>query len=79
LQELIVPGSRERAKLNRLPSRWARLKRNVEYAARRVCPNGTARRIAWLYGYDVMAEEHDRLLEAACGPVGGALALQLRF
>jgi salicylate hydroxylase len=56
-----VIGSRERAKLNHLPSRWARFKRDVEYAARRVFyPDGTAHRVAWLYGYDVLAEEHYR-------------------
>src|SRR3954452_17646170 len=61
-----VLGSRERAKLNHLPSRWARLKRDLEYAARSVLyPDGTAHRVAWLYGYDVMAEEHYRLAEAA--------------
>jgi salicylate hydroxylase len=54
-----VLGSRERAKLNHLPSRWARLQRDVEYLARRVLyPDGTAHRVAWLYGYDVAAEEH---------------------
>jgi salicylate hydroxylase len=54
-----VLGSRERAKLNHLPSRWARLKRDVEYLTRRVLyPDGTAHRVAWLYGYDVAAEEH---------------------
>jgi salicylate hydroxylase len=54
-----VLGSRERAKLNHLPSRWARLKRDVEYLSRRVLyPDGTAHRVAWLYGYDVAAEEH---------------------
>jgi salicylate hydroxylase len=54
-----VLGSRERAKLNHLPSRWARLKRDVEYLSRRVWyPDGTAHRVAWLYGYDVAAEEH---------------------
>jgi salicylate hydroxylase len=59
-------GSRERAKLNHLPSRWARFKRDVEYAARQVLyPDGTAHRVAWLYGYDVMAEEHYRMPEAA--------------
>jgi salicylate hydroxylase len=54
-----VLGSRERAKLNHLPSRWARLKRDVEYLSRRVLyPDGTAHRVAWLYSYDVAAEEH---------------------
>jgi salicylate hydroxylase len=54
-----VLGSRERAKLNHLPSRWARLKRDVEYLSRRVLyADGTAHRVAWLYGYDVAAEEH---------------------
>jgi salicylate hydroxylase len=54
-----VIGSRKRAKLNHLPSRWARLKRDMEYMTRRVlCPDGTARRVAWLYGFDVAAEEH---------------------
>ena len=54
-----VLGSRERAKLNHLPSRWARLKRDIEYLARRVLyPDGTAHRVAWLYGYDVAAEEY---------------------
>ena len=54
-----VLGSRERAKLNHLPSRWARLKRDVRYLTRRVLyPDGTAHRVAWLYGYDVAAEEH---------------------
>jgi len=54
-----VLGSRERAKLNHLPSRWARLKRDVEYLIRRVLyPDGTAHGVAWLYGYDVAAEEH---------------------
>ena len=54
-----VLGSRERAKLNHLPSRWARLRRDVEYLARRVLyPDGTAHRVAWLYGYDVAAKEH---------------------
>jgi salicylate hydroxylase len=54
-----VLGSRERAKLNHLPSRWARLKRDVEYLSRRVLyPDGTAHRVAWLYGYNVAAEEH---------------------
>jgi salicylate hydroxylase len=49
-----VLGSRERAKLNHLPSRWARFKRDVEYAARRLLyADGTAHRVAWLYGYDV--------------------------
>ena len=61
-----VIGSRERAKLNHLPSRWARFRRDVEYAARRVLyPDGTAHRVAWLYGYDVTAEEHYRMAEAA--------------
>ena len=56
-----VLGSRERAKLNHLPSRWARFKRDVEYAARRLFyPDGTAHRVAWLYGYDVAAEEQYR-------------------
>jgi len=54
-----ILGSRERAKLNHLPSRWARLKRDVEYLSRRVLyPDGTAHRVAWLYGYDVAAEEY---------------------
>jgi salicylate hydroxylase len=54
-----VMGSRERAKLNHLPSRWARLRRDAEYMARQVLyPDGTAHRVAWLYGYDVAAEEH---------------------
>jgi salicylate hydroxylase len=54
-----VLGSRERAKLNHLPSRWARSKRDVEYLSRRILyPDGTAHRVAWLYGYDVAAEEH---------------------
>jgi salicylate hydroxylase len=54
-----VLGSRERAKLNHLPSRWARVKRDVEYLSRRVLyPDGTAHRVAWLYGYDVAAEAH---------------------
>jgi salicylate hydroxylase len=54
-----VIGSRERAKLNHLPSRWARLKRDVEYLARRALySDGTAHRVAWLYGYDIAAEEH---------------------
>lgn len=61
-----VLGSRERAKLNHLPSRWARFKRDIEYTARRVLyPDGTAHRVAWLYGYDVMAEEHYRMPEVA--------------
>ena len=61
-----VLGSRERARLNHLPSRWARLRRDVEYAARRLLyPDGTAHRVAWLYGYDVMAEEHYRTAPAA--------------
>jgi salicylate hydroxylase len=56
-----VLGSRERAKLNHLPSRWARFKRDVEYAARRLFyADGTAHRVAWLYGYDVAAEEQYR-------------------
>src|SRR4029079_15120847 len=56
-----VLGSRERAKLNHLPSRWARFKRDVEYAARRLFyPDSTAHRVAWLYGYDVAAEEQYR-------------------
>lgn len=59
-----VLGSRERGKLNHLPSRWARLKRDVEYAARRLFyPDGTAHRVAWLYGYDATAEEHYRAAE----------------
>ena len=59
-----VLGSRERAKLNHLPSRWARFRRDVEYAARRILyPDGTAHRVGWLYGYDVMAEEHYRAAE----------------
>src|SRR5229473_6649295 len=54
-----VLGSRERAKLNHLPSRWARFKRDVEYLSRRVFyPDGTAHRVAWLYGYDIAAPEH---------------------
>jgi salicylate hydroxylase len=54
-----VIGSRERAKLNHLPSRWARVKRDIEYMARRMLyPDGTAHRVAWLYGYDIAAEEH---------------------
>lgn len=54
-----VLGSRERAKLNHLPSRWARLKRDAEYMARRMLyPDGTAHRVAWLYGYDIAAEEN---------------------
>ena len=54
-----VLGSRERAKLNHLPSRWARFRRDLEYAARRVFyPDGTAHRVAWLYGYDIAAPEH---------------------
>jgi hypothetical protein len=54
-----VLGSRERAKLNHLPSRWARLKRDVEYMARRVFyPDGTAHRVAWLYDYDIAADEN---------------------
>jgi salicylate hydroxylase len=54
-----VLGSRERAKLNHLPSRWARFKRDLEYTARRLFyPDGTVHRTAWLYGYDVMAEEN---------------------
>lgn len=54
-----VLGSRERAKLNHLPSRWARLRRDIEYMARRIFyPDGTAHRVAWLYGYDVAAEEN---------------------
>jgi salicylate hydroxylase len=54
-----VLGSRERAKLNHLPSRWARVKRDGEYLSRRLLyPDGTAHRVAWLYGYDVAAEEH---------------------
>ncbi len=54
-----VIGSRERAKLNHLPSRWARVTRDIEYMARRMLyPDGTAHRVAWLYGYDIAAEEH---------------------
>lgn len=54
-----VIGSRERAKLNHLPSRWARVKRDIEYMARRMLyPDGTAHRVAWLYGHDITAEEH---------------------
>jgi hypothetical protein len=54
-----VLGSLERAKLNHLPLRRARLKRDVEYVTRWVLyPDGTARRVAWLYGYDIAAEEH---------------------
>ncbi|MGD9614680.1 MAG: FAD-dependent monooxygenase [Alphaproteobacteria bacterium] len=61
-----VLGSRERARLNHLPSRWARFRRDVEYAARRVMyPDGTAHRVAWLYGYDAAADEHYRMPEAA--------------
>jgi len=31
----------------------------MEYMGRRVLyPDGTAHRVAWLYGYDVAAEEH---------------------
>ena len=34
-------------------------RRGVEYLSRRVLyPDGTAHRVAWLYGYDVAAEEH---------------------
>jgi salicylate hydroxylase len=56
-----VLGSRERAKLNHLPSRWARFRRDLEYAARRLFyPDGTVHRTAWLYGYDVTAEENYR-------------------
>jgi flavin-dependent dehydrogenase len=62
----VRPGARKRAKLNHLPSRWARFKRDVEYAARQVLyPDGTAPRVAWLYDYDVMAEEHYCIAEAA--------------
>ena len=65
-EELRVPrtrravlGSRERAKLNHLPSRWARFKRDAEYLARRIFyPDGTAHRVAWLYGYSIAAEEN---------------------
>ena len=54
-----VLGSRERGKLNHLPSRWARLQRDLEYLARwAFYPDGTAHRVAWLYGYDIAAEEH---------------------
>src|SRR5215207_2487259 len=61
-----VLGSRERGKLNHLPSPWARFRRDVEYAARRLLyPDGTAHRVAWLYGYDVMAEEHYRAPQGA--------------
>ena len=60
-----VIGSRERAKLNHLPSRWARFKRDLEYTARRLLyPDGTVHRTAWLYGYDVMAEENYRAIPA---------------
>jgi len=53
---------------NHLPSPWARFKRDVEYAARRwLYPDGTAHRTAWLYGYDVAAEEQYRA--AAPAPV----------
>ena len=61
-----VLGSRERGKLNHLPSPWARFRRDIEYAARRLFyPDGTAHRVAWLYGHDVMAEEHYRAPEGA--------------
>jgi hypothetical protein len=54
-----VLGSRERAKLNHLPSRWARLKRDVEYLARGMLyPDGTVHRVAGLSGFDIAAEEH---------------------
>ena len=37
-----------------------------QYAARQVLyPDGTAHRVAWLYGYDVMEEEHYRMAAAA--------------
>ncbi|MBV9829298.1 MAG: FAD-dependent monooxygenase [Alphaproteobacteria bacterium] len=63
-----VLGSRERAKLNHLPSRWARFKRDLEYTVRRLFyPDGTVHRTAWLYGYDVMAEEHYASLAPAAG------------
>jgi salicylate hydroxylase len=61
-----VLGSRERARLNHLPSRWARFKRDLEYLSRRLFyPDGTVHRTAWLYGYDVMAEENYRVAEPA--------------
>jgi salicylate hydroxylase len=54
-----VLGSRARARLNHLPSRWSRFRRDLEYIARRLFyPDGTVHRTAWLYGYDVMAPEH---------------------
>ena len=59
-----VLGSRERARLNHLHSRWARFKRDLEYLSRRLFyPDGTVHRTAWLYGYDVMAEENYRSAE----------------
>jgi salicylate hydroxylase len=54
-EDLRVPRTRRAG----LGSRWARSKRDVEYLSRRVLyPDGTAHRVAWLYGYDVATEEH---------------------
>ncbi len=65
-----VLGSRERGKQNHLPSPWSRFRRDIEYAARRLFyPDGTAHRVAWLYGYDAMAPEHYQHYRAPEGAV----------
>jgi salicylate hydroxylase len=52
-----VLGSRERAKLNHLPSPWHRLKRDIKFAIRdRFGLDKTAFQADWLYAYDVAAE-----------------------
>ncbi len=52
-----VLGSRERARENHLPSRFAQLKRNMKFALRqRFGRDTTAFKVAWLYEYDVARE-----------------------
>jgi len=52
-----VLGSRERAKVNHMPSRWGRLKRDAAFALRGLIgTDRTAFQADWLYTYDVAAE-----------------------
>jgi salicylate hydroxylase len=42
------------AKVNHLTSRWARLKRDVAYAWRKLIkPSSHTYQVEWIYGYDV--------------------------
>jgi salicylate hydroxylase len=63
-----VLGSRERAKMNHLPSRWARFKRDMTFKLRdRFGIDKTAFQAAWLYAYDVAEEPIAKTTSAILG------------